>query len=131
MQTSLLKVILLASVADGEIQPSELTLMNQVKDLHPELKQVSEKEIQEASIDIYNKLSAGMNFEHIISQLAKDMSQEQKEIAYALSAEVCAADFEVLSGEKGFLQELESQFSISSDIKSVVKKSIKLRYSID
>ena len=53
MQTSLLKIILLASVADGEIQPSELTLMNQVKDLHPELKQVSEKEIQEASIESF------------------------------------------------------------------------------
>ena len=131
MQTSLLKIILLASVADGEIQPPELALMNQIKDFHPELKQVSEKEIQEASVDIYNKLSAGMDFEHIIAQLAKDMTQEQKEIAYALSVEVCAADFGISLGENDFLQELAKQFSISSDVKSVVKKSIKLRYSID
>ena len=47
--------------------------MNQIKDLHPELRQVSEKEIQEATVDIYNKLSAGMDFEHIIAQLGKDM----------------------------------------------------------
>lgn len=131
MQTALLKIILLASVADGEIQPSEFALMNQIKDLHPNLKQVSDKEIQEASVDIYNKLSAGIDFEQIIAQLATDMTQEQKETAYALSAEVCAADFGISSVEKDFLQELASQFSISSDLKNVVLESIKLRYSID
>ena len=47
MKTALLKIILLASVSDGEIQAPELSLMNQIKDLHPELRQVSEKEIQE------------------------------------------------------------------------------------
>ena len=45
MKTALLKIILLASVSD-EIQAPELSLMNQIKDLHPELRQVSEKEIQ-------------------------------------------------------------------------------------
>ena len=131
MQTALLKIILLASVSDGEIQAPELTLMNQIKDLHPELRQVSEKEIQEATVDIYNKLSAGMDFEHIITQLAKDMTQGQKEKAYALSVEVCAADFGISLEERGFLQELENQFSISPELKSAVLKSIKLRYSID
>ena len=93
MKTALLKIILLASVSDGEIQAPELSLMNQIKDLHPELRQVSEKEIQEATVDIYNKLSAGMDFEHIIAQLGKDMTQG-KEKAYALSVEVCADTLE-------------------------------------
>lgn len=131
MPQSLLKIILLASVADGEIQPSELAMMNQIKASHPTLKKIKDSEVQEASADIYNKLSAGMELKHIIEQLGESMSETQRNTAYALAKEVCAADYEMHPAENDYINELETQFSISDRVKDIVNESIKIRYAID
>ena len=131
MPQSLMKIIILASVSDGEIQPSELEMMNQVKALHPVLKKISENDVQEATADIYNKLTAGMEAKHIIEQLGSLMTQNQKNTAYALAKEVCSADYQILPAENEFLGELEKQFGISKKLKDALELSIKTRYIID
>ena len=131
MPQSLLKIILLASVSDGEIQPSELAMMNQIKAAHPTLKKITDSEVQEASADIYNKLSAGMDFKHIIEQISENMSETQRNTAYALAKEVCAADYELHPTENDYIKELEKQLGISDDIIYLVNKSIEIRYAIE
>lgn len=131
MPQSLLKIILLASVSDGEIQPSELAMMNQIKTSHPTLKKMKDSEIQQASADIYNKLSAGMDFKHIIAQLSENMSEAQRNTAYALAKEICASDYEMHPAENDYIKELEKQFSIDENIIDIVNKSIEIRYTIE
>ena len=70
MKAKFLKIVMLAAVSDGEIQPAELEMLNQIKRQHPEFKSVSDDDGRAAMADIYNKLSAGMETKHIIEQLS-------------------------------------------------------------
>lgn len=130
MKTKFIKIVLLSAVSDGEIQPAELAMLNQIRMSHPAMKHISDEEFQTALADIYNKFAAGMETAQILEQLGKQFNEEEKHSAYALGMEVCAADYAVLDAEKDFLDLLEKKWSIPKSIKTAVKKSIQLRYSI-
>jgi len=130
MNSKFLKIVLLAAVSDGEIQTEELEMLSQIKKSHPELKKISDEDSQIALADIYNKLSAGMETKHILEQLADSFTQMEKNAAFALAKEVCAADFRVMPAEKDFLELLVTVWGIPEDVVSAVDTSISLRYSI-
>jgi tellurite resistance protein len=130
MDAKFLKIILLAAVSDGEIQGEELELLNQVKKSHPELKKIPDEVARMAMADIYNKFSAGMETKYILEQLGSEFNKQEKESAFAMAMEVCAADYNILPAESDFLQLLVVIWAIPDDVVNVVKESIKLRYSI-
>ena len=87
MSDRFLKVILLAAVADGEIQTEELELINLFRKSHPVLKKINDDKARAAMADIYNKLSAGMEVKHILEQIGETLNQNEKESAFALAKE--------------------------------------------
>ena len=128
MNTTFLKIILLAAVSDGQIQPEEIKMLTQFKNAHPQFKTIPDQTAQEALADIYNKFSAGMETKQILEQLAEHLTMSNKETAYALAKEVCASDFNLSEPENEFLKMIENQWGISQVTIAAVEKSIKLRY---
>lgn len=128
MKAKFLKIVMLAAVSDGEIQPAELEMLNIVKKHHPELKSISDEDGRSAMADIYNKLSAGMETIHILKQLEAEFSVKEKHQAFALAKEVCAADFEMNPAETDFLNLLKKEWKIPKTVVSAVDLSISLRY---
>ena len=130
MSDTLIRVLILATVSDGEIQKEELDIINTLRKSHASLSRVSDQEVQVAIVDIYNKLSAGMEAEHIIGQLGNELDVGERNSAYAIAKEVCAADFKILPAETEFMDLLERVWGIPEDIQIAVNSSLKLRYSI-
>ena len=67
MDAKFLKIVMLAAVADGEIQAEELDMLNQIKKAHPELKDIPDEAARASMADIYNKFSAGMGINLYVS----------------------------------------------------------------
>ena len=105
-------------------------MLNQIKKSHPELKNIPDDAARAAMADVYNKFSAGMETKHILEQLCSEFSQKERETAFALAKEVCAADFNILPAETEFLQLVIEMWSIPDDVVHAVNRSIALRYSI-
>lgn len=131
MDPKFLKIILLAAVSDGQIQPQELEILNYIRAHHPLMNKVSDKQIQGVLADIYNKFSAGMETAHILDQLGREFTVEEKHTAYALAVEVCAADFNFADDEKRFIELVERTWDIPDSVKTHVMGSINLRYFSD
>lgn len=130
MNAKFLKIVMLAAVADGEIQGEELEMLNHIKKSHPELKNIPDEAARAAMADVYNKFSAGMETKHILEQLGEEFNEKEKASAFAMAKEVCAADFNIFPAETEFLKLLIDMWSIPEDVVEVVNKSIELRYSI-
>lgn len=130
MDSKFLKVVMLAAVADGEIQVEELEMLNQIKKAHPQLKNIPDESARIAMADVYNKFSSGMEAKHILEQLGNEFNQNERESAFALAKEVCAADFQIMPAETDFIDLLAEMWSIPTDVVQSVDRSIKLRYSV-
>ena len=78
MDAKFLKIVMLAAVADGEIQAEELDMLNQIKKAHPELKDIPDETARASMADIYNKFSAGMETKHILEQLGGEFNQSER-----------------------------------------------------
>ena len=130
MDSKYFKVIILAAILDGEIQSEEIEMINHIRNTHPLMKDIPEKKARSAIDDIYSKLSAGMETKHILEQLHHEFSEEERHSAYALAKEICASDFKLVSAEMRFLTEIEEIWNIPEEIKTVIQKSISLRYLI-
>ena len=92
---------------------------------------MSDDDGREAMADIYNKLSAGMETKYIIEQLSSEFSNKEKQSAFALAKEICAADFDIKPAETDFLKLLEEEWKIPKSVISAVDQSISLRYTGD
>ena len=123
-----LKVILLAAVSDGEIQTSELAMINRLKQNHPIIRNISDANAQRAAVDVYNKISAGMNVKYILDELKEQLTEREQHVAYALAQEVIATDFKLDQKEKDFISNLESYWNIPKEVIDVVTDSVNLRY---
>ena len=121
----------MAAVADGTIQPQESEMLSQMRSSHPLLRSISDKEAQQSTVDVYNKLSAGMDTRSIVDAIGKELTPEQREAAYAIAHEICAADFEVFPSESEFVRLLEKQWKVKASTKKAIEISIKLRYFTD
>ena len=131
MNTNYLKIAIMAAVADGTIQPQESEMLSQMRSSHPLLRSISDKEAQQSTVDVYNKLSAGMDTRSIVDAIGKELTPEQREAAYAIAHEICAADFEVFPSESEFVRLLEKQWKVKASTKKAIEISIKLRYFTD
>lgn len=130
MDAKFLKIVMLAAVSDGQIQQEELEMLNQIKNSHPYLKNIDDEAGRLAMADVYNKFAAGMETKHILEQLAVEFSDEEKNAAFALAKEVCAADFKLHPNETAFLRLVIELWSIPEETVTAVNRSIELRYSI-
>ena len=117
--------MVLAAKSDGVIQSEEKEFIRYFGKTYPVLQKISQEEKEEALI-----LINSMSIDDILDKFSSEMSQQEKDIAYALSTEVCAVNFEMVASETHYLKLVEKKFNISKETKDYLDKSIKLRYGV-
>ena len=124
----LIEIMLLAAVSDGLIDPEEKQLFQTYRQLYPPIRDITQAEFDEIMVKLFNKVTAGMKPHHMIEDIGENLSQPEKNKAYALALEVCAANFEMHPLETDFLNLLEGQWGITRKIKTALHTSVELRY---
>jgi uncharacterized membrane protein YebE (DUF533 family) len=128
----ILQIMLLAAFSDGEVQQSELALLNSLRTHNKLFKSISDRQIQNVIQRISIRLSGDESEEKsvfsMLVEIAKGLNGEEKNIAYALSAEMCASNFRILPAENEFLKKIIQALEISPEQADIVHRSIELRY---
>lgn len=130
MSKSLIQIILLAAVADGEIQNEEKLLLEIYKARYPRLRTIHQREYDEAQIELFNKVKAGVRIPQLIEDIGVHLSDLEKDIAFALTYEICAANFHLAPEEEEILNNIIKLWKIKSGVVNAVKISARLRYEL-
>ena len=130
MSKSLIQLILLAAVADGEIQDEEKLLLETYKARYPRLRKVSQREYDEAQIELFNKVKAGVRIPHLIEDIGMQLSDEEKNVAFALTYEICASNFHLAPQEEDILATIKRVWKLKASVVNAVKISAHLRYDL-
>ena len=132
MVEKILQIMLLAAFSDGEVQQSELTLLNSLRKNNQLFKSISDQEIQNVirkiSVSLGSSSDEDMAVSSMLVELAYGLTSEEKMIAYALSAEICASNFRLLPAEDAFLQKVVLALEIPTSQAEIIHRSIELRY---
>ena len=123
MGAYLYKVMALAARSDGNVDTYEKQILGSYLRYNRELLSMSDIEIKSARNDLESQ-----NEEAIIKDLSENLSNEQKEKAYALAMEVCSINFQILPLEAEFLEKIRTKFGISAKVDRSLTVSRKLRY---
>ena len=125
MSIQIYTTMVLAAKSDGKIQIEEKEFIKYFEKTYPVFRKISNEDKIEALA-----LVKSMNTEDILDKFTSEMSQQQKDIAYAFAAEVCAMNFEMPVSETSYLELLEKKFNISAKTKDFLEQSMKLRYGV-
>ena len=125
MSIKIYTIMVLAAKSDGKIQPEEKEFIKYFEKTFPVLQKISNEEKIEAL-----SIIKSMGTDDIIDKFSSEMSQNEKDIAYAFAAEVCAMNFEMPVSETSYLELLEKKFNISAKTKDFLEQSMKLRYGV-
>ena len=124
----LIEIMLLAAVSDGLIDPEERQLFQTYRLLYPPIRDITQAEFDDITITLFNKMNAGMKPHHMVEEIGENLSEPQKNKAYALALEICASNFEILPLETDFLKLIEKSWKIKRNIMTALYTSIELRY---
>ena len=125
MSIQIYTTMVLAAKSDGKIQIEEKEFIKYFEKTYPVFQKITNEEKIEALA-----LVKSMNTEDILDKFTSEMSQQQKDIAYAFALEVCAMNFEMPDSEAEYLNLLEKKFNISKKNIDFLKNSVKLRYRV-
>ena len=125
MSIQIYTTMVLAAKSDGKIQIEEKEFIKYFEKTYPVFQKITNEDKIEALT-----LIKSMNTEDILEKFNSEMSQTQKDIAYAFALEVCAMNFEMPESETVYLKLLEKKFNISAKTKEFLEKSMKLRYEV-
>ena len=125
MSIQIYTTMVLAAKSDGKIQIEEKEFIKYFENTYPVFQKITNEDKIEALT-----LIKSMNTEDILDKFNSEMSQSQKDIAYAFALEVCAMNFEMPESEAEYLKLLEKKFDISKKTKDFLEKSMKLRYDV-
>ena len=128
MSKNLVQLIILAAVSDGKIDLEEKQLLQTYRRLYPPIRDITQDEFDNEKILLFNRLSAGMSTKQIIENIGEELSENEREIGYALAVEVCASNFEMLPQEIDLLKDIVKEWNIKIDIVSALQVSAELRY---
>ena len=85
MSLHLVQALILAAVADGEIQEEEKLLLQIYKAKNTLFRNLPQSVFDDAQISLFNKASNGLKPKHIIEELGENLSQQEKEVAFSLA----------------------------------------------
>ena len=128
MSTKFIQIMALAAQVDKKIDPEEEQLIKTYIKLYPPIRDLGEDELKNQFVILNNRIGAGMRVKHIIEDIGDDLTEKQKNIAYALAVEMCYCNFNVLPEEQELLDTIENQWKIKQTVVSALKKSALLRY---
>ena len=124
----LVEIMLLAAASDGQIDPEETQFFETYRQLYPPIRDITQAEFEGIKLKLFNKTSAGMKPHHMVEEIGENLSEPQKNKAYALALEICASNFEILPLETDFLKLIEKSWKIKRNIMTALYTSIELRY---
>ena len=130
MSKPIIQILVLAVTSDGKHHPEEKTLLESYKNYYPTIRSMSQQEVDTEVQSIWTKKDAGMEDAHIIDGLGKQLSENEKNTAYALAVEVCASNYEIAPSETTFIKCIEENWKIKKKIIDAVKISCQMRYSV-
>ena len=128
MSKSIVQILVLAAMSDNELHAEEKALLEIYKNFYPTIRNMTQEEFNQEFNAVFTKLEAGMKDTHIVAALGEDLSESEKNTAYALAVEVCASNFEIVPPETDFIKDIEEQWKIKKKIIESVKLSAQLRY---
>jgi len=128
LSVNLVQIMLLAAVSDGKIDSEEKQLLQTYRKLYPPIRDITQDELDNEKVNLFNKLQAGMKLAHIVDDLGESLSIDQKNTGYALALEICAANFEMLPLETELLDLIVKKWKIKPRIVSALNLSLNLRY---
>ena len=128
MAKEILQILLLAAASDGQIDPEEKLLIETYRKHYPPIRDLSQEEFNSEAVSVFNKINAGMKPQPIVEIIGEQLSENDKNTAYALAVEICASNFAIVPPENDFLDCLEVQWKIKKKIIEAVKLSSQLRY---
>ena len=130
MSVNLLTILIMAASADRVIAKTENNIINTYIELYPNLKSLSTEDIRFARETVRELINMN-GHTNFLETVGKEMSAEEKSVAYALALEVCAADFNmVIPQETDFLQLLVDKWSLNDELVKSLQQSVSLRYGI-
>ena len=130
MSVNLLTILIMAASADRVIAKTENNIINTYIELYPSLKSLSTEDIRFARETVRELINMN-GHTNFLETVGKEMSAEEKSVAYALALEVCAADFNMaIPQETDFLQVLVDKWSLNDELVKSLKQSVSLRYGI-
>ena len=124
----LIEIMLLAAASDGQIDPEEKQLFQTYRQLYPPIRDITQAQFDDITVTLFNKMSAGMQPHHMVEEIGENLSEPQKNKAYALALEICASNFEILPLETDFLKLIEKKWKIKRNVMAALYTSIELRY---
>ena len=130
MSKPIIQILVLAAMSDEKYHPEEKTLLESYKTYYPTIRSMSQQEIDTEVQAIWTKKDAGMEDVHIIDGLEKQLSENEKNTAYALAVEVCASNYEMAPPETTFIKCIEERWKIKKKVIDAVKLSSQVRYSV-
>lgn len=130
MSLHLVQALILAAVADGEIQEEEKLLLQIYKAKNPLFRNLPQSVFDDAQISLFNKASNGLKPKHIIEELGENLSQQEKEVAFSLANEICSSNHEIDDSEKEILNQMKKSWKLSAKVVNAVELSAKLRYGL-
>ena len=123
MSDYLYKIMALAAKSDGDVDTEEKLFLKNYFKYNLELSAMTQEQKDLAKVELASK-----NEGQIINELAKNLSEEEKQKAYAMAMEVCAINYEILPLESTFLNKLKKKWNIQEEIDNSLVTSRKLRY---
>ncbi len=129
MASGLVQIMLLAAVSDGEIDQYEKKLLETYRELYPPLRKISQEEINQEQVQLFNRIRAGMKINHIVEAIGDNLSENEKNTGYALAVEVCASNFKMVPPETDLLEVIKKNWKIKKEIIKNVDSSVRIRYS--
>ena len=129
MASGLVQIMLLAAVSDGEIDQYEKKLLETYRELYPPLRKISQEEINQEQVQLFNRIRAGMKINHIVEAIGDNLSENEKNTGYALAVEVCASNFKMVPPETDLLEVIKKSWKIKKEIIKNVDSSVRIRYS--
>ena len=128
MSIAILQTMVLAAYADGKLHEEEKNLIRTYQALYPPLQDIPKQELDKEMMNIAKKKELKVKDRHIIEDIGEKMSKSEKETAFALAAEVCYSNFNIVPTENNLLDFLQVNWDIKKNTANAVYKSLKLRY---
>ena len=82
LSINLVQIMLLAAVSDGKIDAEEKQLLQTYRKLYPPIRDITQDELDNEKVNLFNKLQAGMKLTHIVEDLGESLSTDQKNTGY-------------------------------------------------
>ena len=71
-----------------------------------------------------------MRIPHLIEDIGRHLSDEEKDVAFALTYEICASNYHIAPQEEEILDTIKRVWKLKASVVNAIKISARLRYDL-